>query len=57
MKSPFVAVFVPPKSKTTHNLSDLSSLYIAAKAAEKVALDHVTSAKSTDVVAVVATTA
>ena len=57
MKSPFVSVLLPPKSKTTHNLSLWSSLYIAAKAAVKVALDHVTSAKSTDVVAVVATTA
>ena len=26
VKSPLVAVFVPPKSKITHNLSDLSSL-------------------------------
>ena len=30
VKSPFVAVFAPPKSKTTTNLSPWSSLYIAA---------------------------
>ena len=57
MKSPLVAVFVPPKSKTTTNLSDLSSLYITPYAALKVALEKVKLAKSTVAVPVPVTTA
>ena len=60
MKSPFVAVLLPPKSKTTTNLfateSTVSLLYIAAYAAEKVAEDQVTFPKSTEATAVLEAT-
>ena len=55
LKSPFVAVLDPPKSNTTHSLSLLVSLYIAPKAAVKVALENVKSSKSTKDVAPVVT--
>tara|TARA_R100000234_G_scaffold108703_1_gene80230 strand:+ start:450 stop:665 length:216 start_codon:yes stop_codon:yes gene_type:complete len=44
---PLVQVLLPPKSKTTTNLSESELLYIAPNAAVKVADDHVESAKST----------
>jgi len=60
VKSPFVAVFAPWKSKTTTNLfateSTVSLLYIAAYDAVNVALDQVTFAKSTEATAVLEAT-
>ena len=52
---PLVQVFVPLKSKTTHNLSLALVLKIAPKATLIVADDHTESAKSQDATAVVET--